>query len=165
MKINDVVIYTDGACSGNPGPGGWCALLICSEKQKSISGRDIMTTNNQMELTAVIKGLKALKYPCNVIIRSDSAYIVNQVNGGYLDKWEANGWRTSTDRPVANVPLWQDIVELRKVHNVTFEKVKGHSGDINNELADKEACIQRDLAADELPVYIEQKMREELFPM
>ena len=144
MKHTDVIIYTDGACSGNPGPGGWAAILLCGKHERKISGACGFTTNNQMELTAIVHALRMLKYECNVIVRSDSAYIVNQVNNGYLDKWIRNGWRTSENRPVANLALWEEISNQRKKHDITFEKVKAHSGDKYNELADAEACRERD---------------------
>lgn len=145
-KITDVTIVTDGACSGNPGPGGWCALMLCEGKERVLHGHKTQTTNNEMELTAVVQGLHALRYPCTVKVLTDSAYIVNQINGGYLEKWAGNGWRTSTNQPVQNLHLWQDLRALLDVHTVTFVKVKGHSGDPLNERADHEACCERDLA-------------------
>lgn len=151
MVNKDVVIYTDGACSGNPGPGGWAALLMCSGREKLISGSYLFTTNNCMELTAVVHSLRLLKYPCNVTVCTDSAYIVDQVNGGYLDKWVANAWRTAANKPVMNMPLWDEIFRLRKIHNITFVKVKGHSGDKYNNIVDAEACRQRDEAAAQIP--------------
>lgn len=143
---NEVIIATDGACSGNPGPGGWAAVLQCEDKERIIAGHNTMTTNNAMELTAVVNALTALKWPCNVTIYTDSAYIVNQINGGYLTKWSQNDWRTMDNKPVQNLDLWKEILRLTNVHNVTFEKVKGHAGHPLNERADKQACCERDLA-------------------
>lgn len=145
MKTN-VVVATDGACSGNPGPGGWAAVLQCEDKEKIIKGHKTMTTNNEMELTAVVCALSALKWPCTVKVLTDSAYIANQVNGGYLDGWSKNGWVTKEGKPVQNLALWQEMLKLLEKHSVTFEKVKGHAGHPLNTKADQEACCERDLA-------------------
>ena len=122
-----VVIYTDGACSGNPGPGGWAAILTYGEYKKEISGGDKKTTNNIMEITAILEGLKALKVECDVDIYSDSAYCVNTFNKGWIFNWEKKGWKTSSGKDVKNKELWQEIYALTKKHKVQFFKVKGHS--------------------------------------
>ena len=125
MKTVD--IYTDGACSGNPGKGGYCAILIYNGIEKIISGGEEETTNNRMELSAVIKGLKALKEPCAVNLYSDSQYVVGAVNNGWLVSWQSNGWKTSSKQSVKNVDLWEELLALTEKHKVTFIKVKGHS--------------------------------------
>ncbi|MDA8346711.1 MAG: ribonuclease HI [Thermaerobacter sp.] len=142
----DITIYTDGACSGNPGPGGWAAVLVAGERRREISGFAADTTNNRMEMTAVIQGLKALTQPCNVRVHSDSSYVVNAFQKRWLDKWQKNGWRTSTGKPVENQDLWQELLSAIGQHKVKFEWVEGHASDpLNNrcdELA-KEAIRQR----------------------
>jgi len=133
MEKKQVTIYTDGACSGNPGPGGWGAILIYGDAKKEISGGESNTTNNRMELSAIINALKALKYPCAVKLYSDSAYIVDAVNKSWLNAWQNNGWLTSEKKEVKNIDLWQELLELMKVHDVEFLKVKGHSdNELNN---------------------------------
>lgn len=128
-----VTIYTDGACSGNPGKGGWGALLMFGDVKREISGFSPATTNNRMELMAAIKALEALKEPCNVDLYSDSSYLVNAINQKWLKKWTTNNWRTSSKKPVENIDLWKKILELIRLHNVTFHKVKGHSdNEFNN---------------------------------
>lgn len=141
-----VTIATDGACSGNPGPGGWCAILQCQDRELMLSGGEDQTTNNRMELSAIINGLQKLRFPCEVEILTDSAYIADQVNGGYLKKWIQNGWRKADNKPVQNQDLWQALDTQLKIHYVTFTKVKGHAGHPLNERCDEEACAQRDLA-------------------
>lgn len=139
--MQKVIIYTDGACSGNPGPGGWAAVLICGEHKKEIYGGDKNTTNNIMELTAIIEGLKALKQKCEVEIYSDSAYSVNSFNQGWIYNWIKKGWKTADGKDVKNKELWEELYALTKKHTVTFNKVKGHSNvELNNrcdELASK----------------------------
>ncbi|MBA4493419.1 ribonuclease HI [Paenactinomyces guangxiensis] len=131
--MKEVIIYTDGACSHNPGPGGWAAVLLYGGHRKEIFGGEKRTTNNQMEMTAVIEALKALKEPCHVKIHSDSAYIVNCFQQKWYQKWQKNGWMTSTKKPVENKELWQDLLALTKKHKVEFIKVKGHSDvELNN---------------------------------
>lgn len=133
MPVKEVIVYTDGACSHNPGPGGWAAVLIYNGHQKELSGGEKETTNNRMELMAVIKALEALKYPCRVKIHSDSAYIVNCFQQKWYVKWEKNGWMTSGKKPVENKDLWQRLLQLVKTHEVEFIKVKGHSDvELNN---------------------------------
>ena len=131
--MQKVIIYTDGACSGNPGPGGWAAVLICGEHRKEIYGGNENTTNNIMELTAIIEGLKALKQECEVEVYSDSAYSVNGFNQGWIYNWVKKGWKTADGKDVKNKELWQELYELTKKHKVTFIKVKGHSNvELNN---------------------------------
>ena len=131
MKL--VEIYTDGACSFNPGPGGWGAVLMFNGKIKAISGGEEETTNNKMELQAVISALETLREPCNVNVYSDSAYVVNAFLQNWLDKWQANNWKRGREQ-VKNVEHWKKLVHLTKVHNVQFIKVKGHSdNEFNNE--------------------------------
>ena len=135
MKTVD--IYTDGACSGNPGKGGYCAILIYNGIEKIISGGEEETTNNRMELSAVINGLKALKEPCAVNLYSDSQYVVGAVNNGWLVSWQSNGWKTSSKQSVKNVDLWEELLALTEKHKVTFIKVKGHSDNEYNNRCDK----------------------------
>ena len=131
--MDKVVIYTDGACSGNPGPGGWGAVLLYKENRKEISGGKKDTTNNIMELTAVVEALKLLKNPCEVELYSDSAYIVNSFTQGWIYGWIKNNWKTSSKEPVKNKEIWQELYNLTKIHKVTFNKVKGHSdNELNN---------------------------------
>lgn len=131
--MQNVTIYTDGACSGNPGPGGWAAVLIAGEHKKEISGGEKITTNNIMELTAILEGLKALKEPCEVDLYSDSAYSVNAFNQGWIWNWIKKGWKTSSGEPVKNREIWEELLQLTKTHKVTFHKVKGHSTvELNN---------------------------------
>ena len=125
--ISEVTIYTDGACSGNPGPGGWAAILMAGGAKKEMSGGERDTTNNRMELMAVIEGLKALKRPCKVDIYSDSAYVVNAFEQNWIGKWVKNGWKNSAKAEVANSDLWKELINLTSMHNVTFHKVKGHA--------------------------------------
>ena len=137
MENKKVTIYTDGACSGNPGKGGWGAILIYGDAVKEISGGEDNTTNNRMELKAVIEGLKALKSSCDVEIYSDSAYVVNAFTQKWIDNWIKNNWKTADKKSVKNVDLWQELLVLIKTHNVTFKKVKGHSDNELNERCDK----------------------------
>ena len=131
--MEKVVIYTDGACAGNPGPGGWGAILMYKQSKKEISGGKKDTTNNIMELTAVIEGLKLLKYPCEVDLYSDSAYVVNAFLQGWIYNWIKNDWKTSGKEPVKNKEIWQELYKLTKMHKVNFIKVKGHSdNELNN---------------------------------
>lgn len=128
-----VTIYTDGACSGNPGVGGWGAVLLYGDYKKEISGAEEKTTNNRMEMTAVIEALKLLKYPCNVELYSDSAYTVNAFTQRWLDGWRKNDWKKSDNKPVLNDDLWKVLYELTRTHSVVFHKVKGHAdNELNN---------------------------------
>ncbi len=132
-----IIIYTDGACSGNPGKGGWGTLLMYGSSTRELSGYDPATTNNRMELMAAIRGLEALKEPCRVELYSDSAYLVNALNEGWLARWVKNGWKTAAKKPVENIDLWQDILKLIRLHRVTFHKVKGHSDNQFNNRCDE----------------------------
>ena len=138
----DVQIYTDGACSGNPGPGGWAAILLAKGKEKEISGYEESTTNNRMELTAAIEGLSALKMKCKVRLYSDSAYLVNAFNLYWIDNWRSNGWKNSSKSTVSNVDLWQRLDELNNQHKIEWIKVKGHSDNEYNNRCDKLAVEQ-----------------------
>ncbi|HNX28076.1 MAG TPA: ribonuclease HI [Syntrophomonadaceae bacterium] len=136
--MNKIIIYTDGACSGNPGPGGWGAVLFSGEHKKEISGAEAETTNQRMELMAVVKALKALKVKdWEVEVYSDSAYLVNAFAQKWLDKWQQNGWKNSKKEAVANQDLWQELLKLTALNRVTIKKVKGHAGDEFNERCDQ----------------------------
>ena len=135
--MEKVIIYTDGACSGNPGPGGWGTVLMYKDAKKEISGGEKETTNNIMELTAVVEGLKMLKYPCEVELYSDSAYIVNAFNQGWIYNWKKKNWKTADGKEVKNKEIWQELYELTKTHKVTFNKVKGHSDNEYNNRCDE----------------------------
>ena len=132
----DVFLYTDGACLGNPGPGGWAAILKWQEQIKELSGGQIDTTNNQMELTAVIRGLAALKRPVRVHIVTDSKYVMNGVQD-WMPRWKQNNWRTAAKKPVANKELWLELDELCRTYHTSWEWVKGHSGHPMNERCDE----------------------------
>jgi len=135
--MEKVVIYTDGACSGNPGPGGWGTILMYKDVKKEISGGVKHTTNNIMEITAVIEGLKMLKYKCEVEIYSDSAYVVNAFNNHWIEGWLKKNWINSNKEPVKNKELWQELYNLVKQHEVKFIKVKGHSDNEYNNRCDE----------------------------
>lgn len=135
--MDEITIYTDGACSGNPGPGGWGAILMMGPNKKEISGSQKSTTNNIMELTAVIEALKLLKRPCKVDLYSDSAYVVNAFLQSWINGWIKNGWKNSSKEEVKNKELWQELLSLTKIHNVTFHKVKGHSDNKFNNRCDE----------------------------
>ena len=135
--MKEVTIYTDGACSGNPGPGGWGAVLMYGEHRKEISGGDAHTTNNRMELTGPIEALELLKQPCKVRLYSDSAYLVNAFNQHWIANWQRNGWQTSQKKPVENKELWQRLLELCRTHEVEFIKVKGHADNAENSRCDE----------------------------
>lgn len=132
-----VDLYTDGACSGNPGKGGYGGILIYKNKEKEYSGYNANTTNNRMEITAVIEGLKLLKESVDIDIYSDSAYTVNAFLEGWIDNWQANNWRTAGKKPVQNIELWQELLSLIAKHNVTWHKVKGHADNEYNNRCDK----------------------------
>lgn len=142
--MKKVDIYTDGACSGNPGIGGWCAILIYNGIEKTISGFNKQTTNNRMEVFAIIQGLAALKERCEVTIYSDSAYAVNAIENGWLESWKRNGWRTGDNKEVKNIDLWNDLSLRMSEHNVRFVKVKGHADNEYNNLCDKTARAEID---------------------
>ena len=134
-----VLMYTDGACSGNPGPGGWGTILKSGGAVKELSGGEASTTNNRMELTAVIAGLSALKYPCRVTVTSDSKYVVDAIQNGWARKWKAQGWMRNKKEKALNPDLWEKLLELLEVHEVTFHWVKGHAGPPENERCDEMA--------------------------
>ena len=133
--MKEIILYTDGACSGNPGKGGWGAILFYGDIKKELSGGEAQTTNNRMELTAVIKGLEALKEPCIVDIYSDSAYVVNAFLQGWITNWQNNGWRSSKGQ-VLNIDLWKRLLDLCKSHSVSWHKVKGHADNEYNNRCD-----------------------------
>ena len=135
--MEEVTIYTDGACSGNPGPGGWGAILMYKDIKKEISGGKKNTTNNVMELTAVIEALKLLKFPCKVSVYSDSAYVVNAFLQHWVTSWQKNNWKTADKKDVKNKELWQELIALTNTHKVTFFKVKGHSDNEYNNRCDE----------------------------
>ena len=135
--MEEVIIYTDGACSGNPGAGGWGSILMYKDTKKEISGGKENTTNNVMELTAVIEGIKLLKFPCKVKLYSDSAYVVNAFNQKWIYGWLKNGWKNASKEPVKNKELWQELYNLTKIHDVEFIKVKGHADNEFNNRCDE----------------------------
>ena len=134
--MNAVEMFTDGACSGNPGPGGWGVVLRWNGVTRELSGGEAETTNNRMELTAAIAGLQALKRPCRVDLYTDSEYVRNGIKG-WIESWKKNGWRTAAKKPVKNAELWQALDEARRRHQVTWHWVKGHAGHVANERADE----------------------------
>lgn len=136
-KEKKVTLYTDGACSGNPGLGGYGGILIYGEIEREYSGAELQTTNNRMEVTAVIEGLKRLKYPCAVDVYSDSAYTVNAYVNGWIYAWKKNGWKKADGKPVQNVDLWETLYKLTQEHEVTFFKVAGHADNPLNNRCDK----------------------------
>lgn len=140
----EVKLYTDGACSGNPGPGGYGAILIYKGIEKEVSGGELNTTNNKMEIMAVLKGLEMIKEPCKVTVYSDSAYVVNSVQMGWLESWRKNNWRKADKSKVKNVDLWERLIELMNIHEVTFVKVKGHSDNEYNNRCDRLAVSERE---------------------
>ena len=135
--MKDVIIYTDGACSGNPGPGGYGAILFYGPHRKEISGGEKNTTNNRMEILAVIKALELLKEPCKVNVHSDSAYVVNCFEQGWIFNWMKNGWKNSKKQAVENQDLWQQLWTLMQKHEVRYTKVKGHSDNEFNNRCDE----------------------------
>ena len=137
--LDEVIIYTDGACSGNPGKGGWGAILMFGNVKKEISGAAEETTNNKMELTAPIEALKLLKRPCNVKIYSDSAYLVNAFLQGWIYNWKKNGFKTADKKDVKNKELWEKIYEFTQIHKIEWVKVKGHSDNEFNNRCDEMA--------------------------
>jgi ribonuclease HI len=135
-----VVIYTDGACSGNPGPGGWGAILMFGSARKELSGGEAQTTNNRMELQAACEALEALKRPCEVELYTDSAYVKNGITS-WITGWKRNGWRTADKKPVKNAELWQRLEEAEARHKISWRWVKGHAGHPENERADELARL------------------------
>lgn len=136
MNRKSVIIYTDGACSGNPGAGGWAAILRYGAHEKELCGGQADTTNNRMELSAVIEALHSLKEPCEVTLYTDSQYIARAINEGWLENWQQKGWKKADKAPVKNEDLWKDLASLLKKHSVSFVWVKGHDGQIENERCD-----------------------------
>ncbi|HEX9004792.1 MAG TPA: ribonuclease HI [Blastocatellia bacterium] len=151
--LKQVVIYTDGACSGNPGPGGYGAVLLYNGHRKELSGGFRLTTNNRMEMLAVIEALRSLKDRCAVKLHSDSQYVINAIEKGWAAKWKANGWMRNKKDKAVNPDLWQQLLDLCKQHKVEFIWVRGHSGNVENERCDVLAVAasqQRNLPADEV---------------
>lgn len=142
--MKTVNIYTDGACRGNPGPGGWGAVLIYGENEKRICGGDGETTNNKMELTAVIEALKLLKYPCRVILCSDSKYVIDGLKLGWAKGWKKKGWKKSDGKPALNPELWDELLTLSDMHEMEYIWVKGHNGHKYNEICDEMATSEAD---------------------
>lgn len=140
--MKKVEIFTDGACSGNPGPGGWGAILRYGDKVKELSGGEANTTNNRMELSAVIAALSALKEPCNVVLTSDSKYVIDSVTKGWARSWKSKGWVKSNKEKALNPDLWDKLLALLDIHNVEFVWVKGHAGHPENERCDELAVAQ-----------------------
>ena len=138
-----ITLYTDGACSGNPGPGGWACVLVYKDKEKELSGGEKETTNNRMEMTAVIEGLKALKEPCVVELYTDSKYVLEGATK-WLQGWQEKGWKKADKKPVLNVDLWQVLADLFAGHEIHWHWVKGHAGDPYNERVDALAVSERD---------------------
>lgn len=132
-----VILYTDGACSGNPGLGGYAGILMYGEAKREYNGADKQTTNNRMEVQAVIEGLKRLKYPCTVDVYSDSAYTVNAFTNGWIYGWAKKNWKKADGKPVLNVDLWEELYQLTRIHEVTFYKVKGHADNEYNNRCDE----------------------------
>ena len=142
-ELQLVEIYTDGACRGNPGPGGWAALLRMGEKEKEIAGGEPLTTNNRMELLAAIRALEALKRPCRVELHTDSVYVKDGLTK-WIHGWKKNGWKTADKKPVKNAELWQELVTACEPHRVEWHWVKGHSGHPENDRVDALACAEAD---------------------
>lgn len=142
--MKHVDIYTDGACRGNPGKGGWGAVLVADGREKELSGGEPLTTNNRMELIGAITALEALKYPCEVTLTSDSKYLTDAINKGWLVSWQAKGWRKADKSQVLNVDLWQRLLPLLEIHKVTFVWVRGHAGHPYNERCDALATAYAD---------------------
>ncbi len=140
--MKSVTLYTDGACSGNPGPGGWAAILCWRGREKELSGGEAQTTNNRMELTAVIRGLEALKEPCEVTVYSDSRYVVEAMTQGWPLAWRARGWRRRGSEEAKNPELWQRLLELAETHSLRWVWVKGHSEDEKNKRCDALAVAE-----------------------
>jgi ribonuclease HI len=134
--MKHVDIYTDGACRGNPGKGGWGAILVYGGREKELSGGERETTNNRMELSAVIAALSALKEPCDITLTSDSKYVVDAVTKGWVESWRRNGWRKADKSPALNVDLWEQLLPLLQTHHVNFVWVRGHNGHPYNERCD-----------------------------
>lgn len=137
-----IELFTDGACSGNPGPGGWGAILRFGAHERELSGGEKNTTNNRMELTAVIEGLLALKEPCDVILTTDSKYVADGLSKGWAANWKKNGWRKADKKPALNPDLWDELLRLTEIHRITINWIKGHAGHTENERCDALAVAQ-----------------------
>ena len=146
--LTHVDIYTDGACKGNPGPGGWGAVLVCNGQERELHGGEAQTTNNRMELTAAIKALEALKRPCEVTLTSDSKYLTDGITKGWAVSWRARGWKKADKSPALNPELWGRLLELLEIHDVTFVWVKGHAGHPYNERCDEMAVMEAEKYAE-----------------
>ena len=142
--MKEVQIYTDGACRGNPGPGGWGAVLVCGNYERELTDGDPMTTNNRMELLGAIRALEELKYPCIVTLTTDSKYLCDAINQGWVYTWQKKGWIKTNKEPAANPDLWERLLKLLKIHQVTFVWVKGHNGHPYNERCDALATASAD---------------------
>ena len=142
--MKTVIIYTDGACSGNPGPGGWGSILMYNGHKKEISGGEASTTNNRMELTGVISALKALKEPCTVELYSDSKYVTDALSKGWAVSWRAKGWRRADKKPAQNVDLWEELLSLAEIHELRCHWVKGHAENEFNNRCDELAVTERE---------------------
>jgi ribonuclease HI len=143
-ELPAVQMATDGACKGNPGPGGWGVVIRSGDSEKELSGGEPLTTNNRMEMTAAIRGLEALKRPCRVVLSTDSRYVMDGLTK-WLAGWQRNGWRTASKQPVKNADLWQELIAAAAPHRIRWEWVKGHAGHPENERADKlasDAAVQ-----------------------
>ena len=138
-RVTQVEIFTDGACKGNPGPGGWAAIIRSGAREKPVSGGEPLTTNNRMELLAAIRGLEALKRPCSVDLYTDSTYVRDGITK-WIHGWKRNGWKTADRKPVKNADLWQELVDAAAPHKVEWHWVRGHAGHPENERADQLAC-------------------------
>ena len=136
MTRKHITLYTDGACSGNPGPGGWAGLLMYNGRERVVTGAEKLTTNNRMELAAVVESIRVLKEPCVIAVHTDSAYIANAFNEGWIENWLRRGWMTAGKKPVKNQDLWQQLDDQASRHRIEWRWVKGHSGHPENERAD-----------------------------
>lgn len=141
-EMKKVELFADGACSGNPGPGGWGTILRCQGKEKELSGGEKDTTNNRMEITAVLEGLRALKYPCEVTVTTDSKYVYDSMVKGWAEGWRKNNWIKKDKRPALNADLWEDLLNEAAKHRVSFVWIKGHNGHSENERCDALAVAQ-----------------------
>lgn len=145
VTMPKVEIFTDGSCSGNPGAGGWGAILRYNAKEKELCGGEAETTNNRMELTAVIEALSALKKPCQVILTTDSQYVVNSIEKAWVYSWKNKGWRKADGKPALNIDLWEKLLPLLELHKVEFNWIKGHNGHPENERCDALAVSETEL--------------------
>lgn len=144
FRMKRVEIYTDGSCKCNPGPGGWCAILVYGKHEKLISGGEAQTTNNRMELTAIIEALKALKEPCEIVLTSDSKYALDALQNGWASSWRANNWKKADKSKALNPDLWEMLLDEVEKHEISYVWVKGHAGHPYNERCDKEAQARAD---------------------